>query len=311
LARCRRYWSVAGPSFPPSNDPMPGDATSSTHSRLREAVRTSLAGRVALLPRRYRAARTAGTWSRTQVLRWLGASREYTNFTYPLTPTSEHALASVVARVLGVDEEQVFEAMRELHEDEALARHVVDTTRKSSFRHTADAEARYGRRSAWYAFTRLAKPGLVVEAGVDKGLGACVFASALLPHADKGNPGRYIGLDIDRTAGWLIAKPYDEVAQIRYGDSVTSLAGISKPIDLFLHDSDHSPPHERAEYLAVAAKLSRAAIVLSDNAHVTDELREFAAATGRRFEIWHETPRAHWYRGSATGVAWHPAVPTQ
>ena len=284
---------------------MPGDDASSAHSRLREAVRTSLAGRVALLPRRYRTARAARTWSRTQVLRWLGASREYTNFTYPLTPASEDDLASLVARVLGMAKEQVFAAMRELHEDDALARHIADTTRKSRYRHTADIEARYGRRSSWYAFTRLAKPGLVVETGVDKGLGACVFASALLRNADDGRPGQYVGIDLDRNAGWLLAAPYNNVAQIRYGNSVASLAGISKPIDLFLHDSDHSPSHERAEYLAVAPKLSLAAIVLSDNAHVTDELREFAAATGRRFDIWHETPEAHWYPGSATGVAWH------
>jgi predicted O-methyltransferase YrrM len=283
---------------------MPTENTSSVRLRLRKAARGTVVARVALLPRRYRTARAAGTWSRREVLGWLAGSREYTNFTYPLTPTSERDLGCLIARVLGVDPERVFDAMRELHEDEALIRHIANATRRSRYRHIADRSVHFGRRSGWYALTRLGRPRLVVETGVDKGLGACVFASALLRNASEGAPGRYLGIDIDRDAGWLLVPPYDEVAALEHGDSVTVLRGHSQPIDLFLHDSDHSSSHERAEYEAVAENLSGHAILLTDNAHVTDELSDFAHATGREFVVWHETPQAHWYPGGATGVAW-------
>jgi predicted O-methyltransferase YrrM len=197
--------------------------------------------------------------------------------------------------------------MRELHEDDALARHVADTTRRSPFRHVADPVARYSRRAGWYAFVRLTKPCLVVETGVDKGLGACVLAAALIRNAEEGSVGRYCGVDIDPSAGWLVSTPYSEVASIRCGDSLTLLASLEEVVDVFLHDSDHSPSYERAEYQAVSDKLSSNAIVLSDNAHATGELEAFAAATGRNFDFWHEEPQ-HWYPGAGIGVAWYDGL---
>jgi hypothetical protein len=272
-------------------------------TRIRGALKRSIAARVLLLPRRYRAARAADTWSRGQVIRWLATSREYTNFTYELTPANRLELHSFVARVLGVDPQRVSEAIAELQGDEALARHIADVTGRSPFRHVADQAAHYGRRAGWYALVRLIKPAVVVESGVDKGLGACVVASALLRNSEEGAGGRYLGLDVDRSAGWLLTGPYAQVATVRYGDSITLLGQLEEVVDVFIHDSDHTPSYERAEYLAVSQKVSNDAVLLSDNAHVTDELHRFAIATGRNFDFWREEPE-HWYPGGGIGAAW-------
>ena len=242
-----------------------------------------------------------------EIARWLMTSRESTNYTYELTATSQARLCSFVAQTLGVEARLASETITELRDDAALAAHIAEVTRRSAFRRVSDPVARYGRRAGWYAFVRLTRPRLVVESGLDKGLGACVLAAALLRNAEEGDPGRYLGLDIDPSAGWLLTGRYAEVATIEYGDSITSLRRLVETVDLFIHDSNHEPMYERAEYLAVSPKLSEPAVIVSDNAHATDELERFAIATSRSFDFWREEPD-HWYPGGGIGVAWHPEL---
>ncbi len=87
-------------------------------------------------------------------------------------------------------------------------------------------------------------------------------------------------------------------------DSLKALRELSVPVDLFIHDSDHNPDFEAAEYRAVRPKLAPDALVLSDNAEHTDELLKFASATQRRFLFFCERPKAHWWPGEGIGVAY-------
>ncbi len=87
------------------------------------------------------------------------------------------------------------------------------------------------------------------------------------------------------------------------GDSLECLEKIDA-IDMFIHDSDHSAVHEAAEFAAVASRLSPHAIVVSDNAHATDELAKWSSRTGRRFAYFAEKPVNHWYQGAGIGVAY-------
>ena len=98
--------------------------------------------------------------------------------------------------------------------------------------------------------------------------------------------------------------PYREAGEILYGDSIESLQRLEGPIDLFINDSDHSAEYEEREYACIASKLSPGAVVLGDNAHVTDKLYQFASATGRRFLFFSEKPADHWYPGAGIGAAW-------
>lgn len=88
------------------------------------------------------------------------------------------------------------------------------------------------------------------------------------------------------------------------GDSVASIGALDRPVDLFLHDSDHSRVHEKREFEAVEAKLAPGAMLLTDNVTVTDVLADHAERTGRRFLAYRETPAGHWYPGDGIGVVW-------
>jgi predicted O-methyltransferase YrrM len=139
---------------------------------------------------------------------------------------------------------------------------------------------------------------------VDKGLGTCVIASALLRNAADGHPGRVTSLDINPEAGYLAkAGPWADVVDLVIGDSIASIGALDRPVDVFLHDSDHAMAHERREFEAVEPRLAPGALLLTDNVTVTNVLPLHAEKTGRRFLAYRETPANHWFPGDGIGVA--------
>jgi predicted O-methyltransferase YrrM len=234
--------------------------------------------------------------------RWWRDSREVTNFTYDLTPRNLEQLAAFLAQATGADLARVEQLMRELSEDEALHAHVRRSVLASPDLPHSDASPRYARRIGWYVLVRILKPRLVVETGVDKGLGACVLCAALLRNTAEGAPGRYVGIDVNAQAGWLLQEPWSRVGSVRHADSLEELARLDC-IDLLIHDSDHSIEHEQREYALALPRLSEGALVLSDNAHESDALWRFAADTKRRYLYFAEQPRDHWYKGAGIGIA--------
>jgi len=180
---------------------------------------------------------------------------------------------------------------------------VVRLSQSSKERYVADPVARFGRRMGWYCLIRATKPRLCVETGTDKGLGTCVMAAALMRNAAEGHPGKVLGMDLNPNAGYLLQAPYDQFGRLVAGDSHASIRALQEPVDFFIHDSDHSPEHEAAEFKLIQSKLAPRALVLSDNAEMTDELLKFARATKREFLFFTELPRGHWAHGCGIGVA--------
>ena len=116
-------------------------------------------------------------------------------------------------------------------------------------------------------------------------------------------PGRYYGTEIRTEAGKLLSGKYATTGEILYGDSITSLTKLDAKIDLFVNDSDHSSEYEYREYLTVADKLADRAVVLGDNAHVTDKLSRFSREKNRKFVFFAEQPQDRWYPGAGIGVS--------
>jgi predicted O-methyltransferase YrrM len=234
---------------------------------------------------------------------WLVSSHEYTNFTYELTTENVIEMAWFVTQVTGIGFDKSFAYITELVDDQALREHLRRAVAESPLRRVMDSEPRYGRRAAWYALVRATRPQHVVESGVDKGLGSCVFAAALLRNAGEDYPGRLSALDINRNAGALISSEYASAVDLHYRDSITTLAALTSPVDLFLHDSDHRYEHESAEYRAIASSLTEPAIVMTDHGGLTPS--DFAKSNGRRLLTFRENPSDHWAPGGVLGVAIH------
>ncbi|GAB3849547.1 class I SAM-dependent methyltransferase [Micromonospora andamanensis] len=273
--------------------------------KLRRAIARTRLAPVAAFPKRLVAvARHDAKVLRTSA-RWLVASREHHNYTYELTKLSRNHLAWFVSVVCELPVKQVRGYLAEIESDDVLREHIRSAIAGAARRGLADKQVRYARRIGWYAIVRARRPKHIVETGVDKGLGSCVLAAALLRNAAEGHPGRVSSIDINPEAGYLArTAPWSEVIDLVIGDSVESITALDRPVDLFLHDSDHSRAYERREFAAVEPKLAPGAMLLTDNVTHTNVLAEHAERTGRRFLAYRETPANHWYPGDGIGVAW-------
>jgi predicted O-methyltransferase YrrM len=272
-------------------------------TRIRNFVRSSWIGRIALVPFRLRGAMGVTLPRVGRAVGWTFSSREHYNYSYDLDPLNVDYMASFMAVVTGEGFATIRSYIREIETDESLRKHVIELNAKAKERYVADRAARFGRRMGWYALVRATKPKVVVETGVDKGLGSVVLAAALMRNAAEGQPGHLFGLDINPNAGYLLAPPYNKFGEIVYGDSLKSIAKMTHPIDFFIHDSDHSANHEWNELQAIKSKLSPHALVLSDTSDITSKLLEFAQQTGREFLYFAEKPKNHWWPGDGIGVA--------
>jgi hypothetical protein len=225
---------------------------------------------------------------------------EISNYYYDITDLNKEHLAHTISHVTKTSPEKILHYFRELEQDEFLRSHIE----AGLMVYGQDfAEIHYGRRLGWYALIRELKPNLVVETGVHQGVGACVIASALLKNQSEGYLGRYLGTDIDLSAGKLLSGKYLSIGEILYGDSVDSLRKITSVVDIFINDSDHDPDYEAIEYAIIAPMLSQKSVVLGDNSHITTKLSEFSLKNSREFIFFSEKPKNHWYPGAGIGIS--------
>jgi len=272
----------------------------------KKIARMPIIGAIALCAYRARVALGYYRAPLSNLVRWIFKSRETSNFTYDLQDLNKRYLAALIAQVVGTTSSVIMAYFEEIETDAGLKRHITEATLRSDRAFMADTDVHFARRIGWYAFARALKPRVIVETGVDKGLGSCVLTAALAKNAQEGRGGEYFGLDINPNAGYLLSDRYANYGRILYGDAIESLRNIKSGIDLYISDSDHSADYEALEYKAVAGKLSAHAIVLSDNAHVTDKLLEFSLTTGRHFLFFQEKPSNHWYPGASIGISYSP-----
>jgi hypothetical protein len=262
-------------------------------------LRASPVGAYINVPRRFIMAARVVTQPAVQIVPWLFSSREDTNLTYELSELNMLYLAHFLSHAIKTPLPLVQGYIGEILNDDDLKSHMINLTKSGPYRSYADLRCDFGRRAGWYALVRILKPNVVVETGVDKGFGSVVLCAALL----RNGHGSYYGTDINPSSGYLLQGKYAAVGKILYGDSIESLKAFAQKIDLFINDSDHSADYEMREYEAIAATLSKNAIVIGDNAHVTKSLAVWSELHGRCFVFWREEPRNHWYPGGGVGLS--------
>lgn len=271
---------------------------------IRHFVRFTAAGRILMIPVRFALFGVPPAWRQLRLAaRWVFASKEYYNWTYDLTDLNQAYLASYVAVVTGHSLPSIEAYLAELKHDEALRQILRERTLASPDRHSCDVEPRYGRRIGWYAIVRATKPRVIVETGVDRGLGTAVIAAALAKNAAEGAPGTVYATDIVADCGHLVAAPYKKYCELLIGDSIDLLKKFTLPVDIFIHDSDHTPEYEWSEFQAIASRLHPDSLVMSDNSALTSKLRDFANQRGLDFLFFQDQPKDHWWPGDGIGTA--------
>jgi len=151
-----------------------------------------------------------------------------------------------------------------------------------------------------YVFTRLLRPDHIVETGVSSGVSSAHFLAALranghgtLHSIDRPTRqrGRTLGSDESavalppgRATGWAVPPAWRRGWDLRIGPAEELLPPLVEElpsIDLFLHDSRHTPPHLTFELATIRPKLRPGSLVLADNTKWTgDAFPTFARALG-------------------------------
>lgn len=242
-------------------------------------------------------------WVFKESWNWLLTSNETTNFTYELEEKNKKYLASLLSFIFDIKISEIFKYIEELENNKNLINHIQDSSKNHCRRLISDTNVKFGRKLSWYIITRILKPKIIVETGIDKGLGGCVLIEALMKNEEEGYLGQYFGTDINPDAGYLISEKYTKYATIFYGDSIESLRNFSKSIDLFINDSNHDPNYEEEEYKVIESKLSETSIILGDNCEITDKLLSFSQEKNRSFVFFQEKPLKHWYPGGGIGIS--------
>jgi hypothetical protein len=275
-------------------------------SKLRQRIAASPIARGAALPLRTMMVARYDAHLIGRSVDWLVRGRETTNLTYDLDSLNRNQLGWFVSAVTGAGIQQVRGWMQELDEDTHLAGQLTSRLSSNPRRRICAREPHWARRLGWYSLIRAAQPDHVVETGTHLGLGSCAIAAALL----RNGHGRLTTIDIDPKAGYLIGEPWADVIDRRVGNSVDLLAEM-KGVDMFLHDSLHTYDYESQELAAVEPNLRDGAIILSDNAHESSALSDWAERAGRHYLFFKELPLDHWWPGDGIGVAWTGQGPDQ
>jgi methyltransferase family protein len=155
-----------------------------------------------------------------------------------------------------------------------------------------------------YVITRTCHPMHVVETGVSSGVSSAHFLAGLrrnrrgalhsvdLPQPQTGptlSPGESIvSVPPGRSSGWAIPEPYLTGWDLRLGPSqelLPPLVATLPSVDVFLHDSHHTPRHLTFELETIRSKLKPGSIVLADNTKWTGAaFPRFARSLGAK--VW-------------------------
>jgi Methyltransferase domain len=155
-----------------------------------------------------------------------------------------------------------------------------------------------------YVMTRARRPEHVVETGVSSGVSSSHFLAALRrnrrgrlhsvdrPTVQSGptlkSDESSVSVPPGRSSGWAIPERYRSGWDLRLGPSQEKLPPLVQEIssvDIFLHDSHHTPTHLTFELETIRPKLRPGSIVMADNTEWTGEaFPRFARSLGAK--VW-------------------------
>ncbi len=232
--------------------------------------------------------------------RYILLDPEVDNYTYELE--NRDALGPFLAGALDRPLSEVSRALAEADTDPELT---DELARRIRWRFDTKRRLPLGRRVLWYAMVRLLRPALVVETGVQAGLGTLILLRALERNQLEGASGRLISFDPLMQAGWLVPERLRPAWEFVNEPTETGLepALQGTQVDLLLSDSGGSYPRELGEYEAALRHGSDRLVLVAGSGDQTRALPEISSAHGLSYVYFREEPRAHFFAGSGVGIA--------
>lgn len=142
-----------------------------------------------------------------------------------------------------------------------------------------------------FLIVRALRPATVFETGVANGHSTFVLLAAL----KRNGSGRLHSTDIRDDIAALVDSPmrfpwkYHRLPLTRSREALESLVASLPPIDLFLHDSDHSYAWQRFEYDALRKHLARGGVLISDDVDASYAFLDFCELGGYQPLLIHDS----------------------
>ena len=180
------------------------------------------------------------------------------------------------------------------------------------FRHVSEFRV---YRCLLYLLTRAFRPNIFVETGVLNGFssafvllamehnqGGSLYSIDLPPFEERIRAQGTGPLPAEKEPGWAIPDRLRTRHRLSLGDARVLLPQILEnhsPIDVFLHDSDHSYQHMMFEIAAAWPYLSVGGWLVCDNVEQNDAFFDFArgVGTGRLVVASFDSPERRWKHG--------------
>ncbi len=217
--------------------------------------------------------------------------------------SSRPADIALVSEALGLDVETVEECFAEIEGDASFVAELQERYRggRREWANTFDL----GRFKILYALVRLSKAKSVLETGVHDGLSTALLLRAL----ERNGHGSLTSIDLPGTdlplgaePGWLVPERLKARWTLLLGDSRRLLgpaAGEAAPLDLFIHDSDHSRAHREFEFRTVRPCMAPSGLIVSDDDEPGDTLLDELAA---EWSMAHRTNHVPGASGPGVGL---------
>lgn len=252
---------------------------------------------------KHRAFRRTGTSPRERpmlYLRYLLFDSELDNYTFDLADEDE--LARAVAEAVDASPVRIRELFDELRTD---ARFDSDVRARTRGRLDVKRRPPLGRRLGWYALVRELRPQLVVECGVQDGIGSTVLLRALERNVEEGAPGRLLSFDAMPGAGWMVPDRLRQhwqlvTAYIERPTLDSVLAG--KEVGLVIEDTGAGHDVERLSYEGALEHAAHRLVLVSASAQVSSALKDLADERSLPYRQVAGRPKDHFHPGIPTGL---------
>jgi predicted O-methyltransferase YrrM len=175
---------------------------------------------------------------------------------------------------------------------------------------------------ALYTLVRWLRPETIVETGVSRGVSSKIILSALedngagtlysidLPNAkwiDENGTRWDDSISKGVTTGHVVPKNLRSRWNLVISESRTMLPALLNrigPIDVFIHDSEHSYAHMMFEFSAAWPFVRDSGLMISDDADYNNAFKDFVGSSDGRFaRTFVKNSDGHKY-----GLAWHTSM---
>ena len=157
-----------------------------------------------------------------------------------------------------------------------------------------------------YLLARTIKPNLIIESGIDKGLGSSLLCYAQFKNREeKQNDYRYIGVDIAKKNKFYFDKKNNLFSNFEfiYEDSIKFLNKFSeKNKIMYISDAEHNYDFEIKEYNLIKKQFKNGSIIISDNN--SGSLNDFSKTNNKKISKFKEKSKNFWYKGATTTISY-------